>query len=66
LSATERVIAVFGLLVAIVMALMKVVPAIPGHFTLYEWIALAVWIAIGAIAAGSKAINRAAQVVPHR
>jgi basic amino acid/polyamine antiporter, APA family len=66
LSATEQAIAFFGLLVAIAMALMKVVPAIPGHFTLYEWIALAVWIAIGAIAASTKAIKNAPQVVPHR
>jgi hypothetical protein len=29
--------------------LMKVVPAIPGHFTVYEWLALGVWIALGAI-----------------
>jgi hypothetical protein len=29
-----------GLLVAIAMMLMKVVPAIPGHFTVYEWLAL--------------------------
>jgi hypothetical protein len=31
------------------MMLMKVVPAIPGHFTIYEWLALAIWIALGAI-----------------
>jgi len=28
---------------------MKVLPFIPGHFTVYEWIALAVWIALGVI-----------------
>ena len=55
LSATGRAIALFGLLVAIVMALMKVVPAIPGHFTVYEWIALAAWIAVGAISHQSRA-----------
>ncbi len=49
LSAGEWFVASFGLLVAIVMLLMKVVPAIPGHFTLYEWLALAIWIAVGAI-----------------
>jgi len=36
--------------VAIAMLLMKVVPAIPGHFTVYEWLALGIWIALGAIA----------------
>jgi hypothetical protein len=30
---------------------MKVVPAIPGHFSIYEWIALAIWIVLGALLA---------------
>jgi small ligand-binding sensory domain FIST len=51
LSVKERAIAWFGLAVGIAMALMKVVPFVPGHFTVYEWIALAVWIALGAAAA---------------
>ena len=29
------------------MALMKVVPIVPGHFTIYEWMALAIWILLG-------------------
>ena len=33
------------------MILMKVVPAIPGHFTTNEWIALAIWIVLGALLA---------------
>jgi amino acid transporter len=48
LSASERVVAGFGLAIGIAMALMKLVPLIPGHFTLYEWIALAIWIVLGA------------------
>jgi hypothetical protein len=31
--------------------LMKVVPLVPGHFTVYEWLALGVWIALGVVAA---------------
>jgi len=54
LSAVEWCVAGFGLLVAIAMLLMKVVPAIPGHFTVYEWLALGVWIALGAISHRSK------------
>ena len=50
LSAVERFVASFGLLVAIAMLLMKVVPAIPGHFTAYEWLAFGIWIVLGAIA----------------
>ena len=38
---------------AIAMALMKLVPLVPGHFTVYEWLALAIWIALGAIAHGA-------------
>jgi hypothetical protein len=51
LSAVERAVAWFGLAVGIAMALMKVVPLVPGHFTIYEWLALGVWIALGAVAA---------------
>ncbi len=50
LSASEWLVAGFGLLVAIAMMLMKIVPAIPGHFTAYEWLALGIWIALGALA----------------
>jgi basic amino acid/polyamine antiporter, APA family len=50
LSFAHWSIAGFGLLVAIAMTLMKVVPEIPGHFTLYEWLALGIWIVLGAIA----------------
>jgi len=42
------------LAVGIAMALMKVVPLVPGHFTVYEWLALGIWIVLG-IAAGSAA-----------
>jgi APA family basic amino acid/polyamine antiporter len=48
LSAVEYFVAGFGLLVAIAMILMKAVPAIPGHFTIYEWFALGIWIVLGA------------------
>ena len=49
LSTAERALAGFGLVVGIAMALMKIVPLVPGHFTIYEWLALAIWIALGAI-----------------
>jgi amino acid transporter len=50
LSLLQWFVAGFGLLVAIAMTLMKVVPAIPGHFTVYEWLTLGIWIILGAIA----------------
>lgn len=43
----ERVISAVGVLVASVLIGMKVFPFVPGHFTRYEWIALAIWIVIG-------------------
>ena len=47
LTAAEQALAGFGLIVAIAMALMKVIPLIPGHFTIYEWLALGIWIVLG-------------------
>ncbi len=48
-SGAERTVAVFGLLVGLAMILMKIVPHVPGHFTIYEWLALGVWILLGVI-----------------
>lgn len=42
-----RLITGLGILVSLVLVLMKLLPAIPGHFTLAEWIALAIWLALG-------------------
>lgn len=57
-SATEYFIGGFALAVGIAMALMKVVPLVPGHFTSYEWLALAVWVGLG-VAARLSAPSRA-------
>ncbi len=50
LSAAGWAMAGFGLIVAIAMALTKIVPSMPGHFTVYEWLALGIWIVAGAAA----------------
>jgi amino acid transporter len=42
-----RAIAFLGMTVSALLILMKLVPAIPGHFSGAEWIALGVWLAIG-------------------
>ncbi len=47
-SGRERAIALVGVLVAGSFALLKIVPAVPGHFTVAEYIWLAVWISVGA------------------
>jgi amino acid transporter len=64
LSPIEWLVAGLGLFVAIAMALMKIVPAVPGHFTVYEWLALGIWIALGALArrrAADGPLNSAAR-----
>jgi basic amino acid/polyamine antiporter, APA family len=48
LSSAEHAVAWLGLAVGIAMALMKLVPLVPGHFTVYEWLALGIWVALGA------------------
>jgi basic amino acid/polyamine antiporter, APA family len=42
-----QIAAVVGLLVTAVLVLMKLIPSIPGHFTVYEWIAVAIWGCLG-------------------
>src|SRR2546422_10633367 len=44
-----RAAAVVGLLVTSLMVFVKVVPVVPGHFTRYEWMALALWGGLGAL-----------------
>jgi basic amino acid/polyamine antiporter, APA family len=44
-----RVVTGLGILVSLLLFLMKVLPLIPGHFSPAEWIALAVWLVLGAI-----------------
>jgi basic amino acid/polyamine antiporter, APA family len=42
-------VAGLAFLVALAMTLMKMIPAIPGHFTVYEWLSLGIWIVLGAL-----------------
>jgi basic amino acid/polyamine antiporter, APA family len=43
----QRVVAALGVALCLFMILMKVAPAIPGHFSGYEWLALGIWILLG-------------------
>jgi amino acid transporter len=43
----RRAVAAVGVLVAIGMVLMKALPFIPGHFSVYEWIAFGAWVVLG-------------------
>ena len=43
-----RFVAALGVFVALLLIAMKLVPKFPGHFTGAEWIALAIWLLLGA------------------
>ena len=47
--ASMRIASGLGIAVSLLLFLMKVLPAFPGHFSLAEWIALGIWLALGAI-----------------
>src|SRR6266849_3551711 len=44
-----RVVTGLGIMVSLLLFLMKVLPIIPGHFSLGEWIALGIWLSLGTI-----------------
>jgi len=46
-SAGLRLVAALGMAVSLLLVLMKLLPVFPGHFSLAEWIALGIWLAIG-------------------
>src|SRR4029077_15981878 len=52
-----RAAAIFGLFVTSAMVLVKLLPGTPGHFTWNEWLALAIWAALGIAAPASRERN---------
>ncbi len=42
-----RLAAAFGILMTGLMVSAKVMPFVPGHFTVYEWLALGIWATLG-------------------
>jgi APA family basic amino acid/polyamine antiporter len=50
-----RVVTGLGIIVSLLLFLMKVLPVIPGHFSTAEWIALGIWLALGAALHRSEA-----------
>src|ERR1700686_996931 len=44
-----RAVTGLGIVVSLLLFLMKVLPVVPGHFSPAEWIALGIWVALGAI-----------------
>jgi len=43
-----RTVTAVGILVALMLFLMKVLPVFPGHFSPAEWIAFGIWVLLGA------------------
>ncbi|MGB9465187.1 MAG: APC family permease [Candidatus Acidiferrum sp.] len=43
-----RLVSALGICVSLLLLLMKLIPAFPGHFTHAEWAALSIWLLIGA------------------
>jgi drug/metabolite transporter (DMT)-like permease len=60
----EYPVAWFGVIVAIALVLMKIIPRIPGHFTLYEWLALGGWAVLGLMASRRSAVSQSNGVPP--
>ena len=54
-QARQRWVAAAGVTVGVLLLAMKVLPGIPGHFSLYEWLALASWCLLGMALAGLRA-----------
>jgi APA family basic amino acid/polyamine antiporter len=58
----DRLIAMLGALVALAMVLMKLVPAVPGHFSGWEWLTLGLWIILGILIGRPRAVPRMVEV----
>ena len=46
-NSRRRLITSLGIGVALLLVLMKLLPVFPGHFSMAEWLALAIWLMIG-------------------
>jgi len=63
-STTDFLIALLGAVVGLSMALMKFLPFVPGHFSAWEWLVLALWIVLGQSLARPRAAKIAADENP--
>jgi APA family basic amino acid/polyamine antiporter len=46
-TAGKRLITTMGIAISLLLLLMKLVPIFPGHFSVAEWAALAIWLVLG-------------------
>jgi basic amino acid/polyamine antiporter, APA family len=47
-NARKRLVASLGVCVSLLLVLMKLLPVFPGHFSRFEWLALMIWLILGA------------------
>jgi basic amino acid/polyamine antiporter, APA family len=59
----QRLVAAVGATVGLLMIFMKVVPGVPGHFSAYEWLALGIWVGLGAVLRRREAVPQGANAV---
>jgi basic amino acid/polyamine antiporter, APA family len=48
-SVGKRLVTSIGIAIALLLLVMKLVPVFPGHFSIAEWVALAIWLVLGFI-----------------
>jgi hypothetical protein len=56
--ASIRIVTGLGMAVSLLLFLMKVLPAVPGHFSLSEWIALGIWVGLGFLLRNRSTIGK--------
>jgi APA family basic amino acid/polyamine antiporter len=56
---SKRFLTALGIAVSLALIAMKVLPVVPGHFTPSEWLALVLWLGIGAILRGAAFVGAA-------
>jgi basic amino acid/polyamine antiporter, APA family len=59
----KRLVTSLGACVSLLLVLMKLIPAFPGHFSRFEWLALAIWLILGAVLHRPSRSNRATATV---
>ncbi len=62
--AGRRLVAIVGVMVGLCLICIKVIPLVPGHFSRYEWLALAVWSVVGVGLGRSRNSTHAAAPTP--
>ncbi len=63
-AAMQRLIAGLGVVVGLALVLMKLIPIVPGHFSGWEWLTLALWIILGILIGHPQAASGIVETQP--